>query len=58
MAFGPAADQFQASTKFLALTSVPSWNFCPALSLTVKFWLSSVSIDSARSISGAALSVL
>ena len=33
--FGEYAAQFQASTKFFAFTSVPSWNFVPALILMV-----------------------
>ena len=50
--------QVQASTKFFAFTSVPSENMKPFLSFTVKFWLSVDSIDSAMSISGAAVSAL
>ncbi len=44
------APQFQASTKFLACTGVPSWNFQPSFSVTVKACESLVSILSATCI--------
>jgi hypothetical protein len=54
----PRALQFQASTKLLAVIGVPSWKVQFSFSLIVHVWLSSDSIDSAISFSGAAVSGL
>ncbi len=44
------AAQFQASTKFLACTGVPSWNVQPSFSVMLKVCESLVSILSATCI--------
>lgn len=50
-AFAVFAPKFHASTKFCAVSSVPSENFRPSRIVIVQVWLSSDSMDSATSFS-------